>query len=243
MRLVDCPWSDIRKHSPLVENGPDPVVDPDIFTEDYLKRKMRSRRVPVKSFLLDQAVISGIGNWVADETLYQAKLHPEQYCEDLDDDEIRTLYHSIRHVCQTAVDKLGDSDQFPKEWLFHHRWGKGNRASPTKHACSGEKLAFITVGGRTSCYAPRVQTKKTGRILAGARTGSAQNAKGPVVRKKVEMSRKADNMADIEAGNVGPSAKKMRANTALMKDEAGLEIAGYPRRRRSARLSTASSRS
>ena len=42
VRLVDCPGADIRKHSPLVENGPDPVNDLDVFTEDYLRSKMRA---------------------------------------------------------------------------------------------------------------------------------------------------------------------------------------------------------
>ncbi|KAM7191594.1 hypothetical protein V8F33_008826 [Rhypophila sp. PSN 637] len=163
VRLVDCPGDSIRKHSPLVENGPDPVVDTDIFTEEYLEKKMRSRHVPIKALLLDQAFLSGIGNWVGDEVLYQAKLHPEQYCDDFSGSEIKELYHSIRYVCQLAVDKLGDSDQFPENWLFNHRWGKGKKASKLPN---GEKLAFVTVGGRTSCFAPNVQ-KKTGKVAPG----------------------------------------------------------------------------
>ncbi|GAB1315755.1 Formamidopyrimidine-DNA glycosylase N-terminal domain-containing protein [Madurella fahalii] len=167
VRLVDCPGEDIRKYSPLVENGPDPVVDTGIFTEEFLRGKMRSRHVPIKALLLDQSVISGVGNWVGDEVLYQARLHPEQYCDDFSDDQIKTLYESIRHVCQFAVDKLGDSDQFPKDWLFHYRWSKGQKGT-VGHLPSGEKLAFLTVGGRTSCYAPDLQ-KKSGRVVPGVK--------------------------------------------------------------------------
>lgn len=165
VRLVDCPGDSIRKHSPLVENGPDPVVDTDIFTEDFLRKKMKSRHVPVKALLLDQAFISGIGNWVGDEVLYHAKLHPEQYCDDFNDDQVKELYKAIRYVCQLAVDKLGDSDEFPEHWLFNHRWGKGSKGAATALP-NGEKLAFLTVGGRTSCYAPNIQ-KKTGRVAPG----------------------------------------------------------------------------
>ncbi|KAI6088592.1 Formamidopyrimidine-DNA glycosylase N-terminal domain-containing protein [Hypoxylon rubiginosum] len=161
IRLVDCPGQDIRKHSPLVENGPDPVVDKDVFTEAFLRQKMRSRHVPIKALLLDQSTISGIGNWVGDEILYQAKLHPEQYCDDFDDADVATLYKAIRYVCQTAVDVLGDSDRFPADWMFNHRWGKGKKDSPTTLP-SGEKIIHITVGGRTSCVVPSVQ-KKRGR--------------------------------------------------------------------------------
>jgi len=167
VRLVDCPGDSIRKFSPLVENGPDPVVDPEVFTEEYLRDKMRSRHVPIKALLLDQTVISGIGNWVADETLYHARLHPEQYCDDFNDEQIKQLYESIRYVCQFAVDKLGDSDQFPADWLFHYRWGKGSKGA-VGHLPSGEKLAWLTVGGRTSCYVPERQ-KKSGRVVPGVK--------------------------------------------------------------------------
>ena len=79
IRLVDCPEEEIRQHSPLKENGPDPVRDKDIVTVEWLTALLSRKKVPVKALLLNQANISGIGNWVADEILYQARLHPEQY--------------------------------------------------------------------------------------------------------------------------------------------------------------------
>ncbi|KAL1859602.1 hypothetical protein VTK73DRAFT_7536 [Phialemonium thermophilum] len=167
VRLVDCPGKDIRKHSPLVENGPDPVVDKDVFTEGFLRQKMKARHVPIKALLLDQTTLSGVGNWVADEVLYQARLHPEQYCDEFSDQQIAKLYETIRYVCQFAVDKLGDSDQFPKDWLFHYRWDS-RPSAPKSRLPNGEKLAFLKVGGRTSCYAPNLQ-KNTGHIVPGVK--------------------------------------------------------------------------
>lgn len=64
IRLVDCAAEEIRNTTPLKENGPDPVIDKHILTEEYLERLMRKKHVPVKALLLDQANISGIGNWV-----------------------------------------------------------------------------------------------------------------------------------------------------------------------------------
>lgn len=64
VRLIDCVGSDIRNVSPLKENGPDPVVDKDIVTEQWLAEKCASKKIPIKALLLDQANISGIGNWV-----------------------------------------------------------------------------------------------------------------------------------------------------------------------------------
>ncbi|KAH9907407.1 formamidopyrimidine-DNA glycosylase [Xylariomycetidae sp. FL2044] len=167
VRLVDCPGDEIRKYSPLVENGPDPVVDRDVFTEDYLRRKMRGRHVPIKALLLDQAMISGIGNWVGDEIMYQARLHPEQYSDDFDDADVAALYRAVCYVCDTAVAKLADSDQFPKDWLFNHRWGKGKKDAATTLP-TGEKITFLTVGGRTSCVVPSVQRKR-GRTAIDAK--------------------------------------------------------------------------
>jgi formamidopyrimidine-DNA glycosylase len=64
IRLVDTKAEDMRKTSPLKENGPDPVIDKDILTVEWLTKKLRSKKVPIKALLLDQANISGIGNWV-----------------------------------------------------------------------------------------------------------------------------------------------------------------------------------
>lgn len=217
IRLVDCQGAEIRKNSPLVENGPDPVIDLDVFTEEYLRKKMQSRHVPIKALILDQAVISGIGNWVGDEVMYHAKLHPEQYCDEFNDKQIKQLFESIRYVCQTAVDKLGDADEFPGDWLFKHRWGKGTKGGSTSLP-NGEKLAFITVGGRTSCYAPNIQ-KKTGHVppgikeepLEAAETGS-KLTKSKKAKKEVEedvkpaKSRKNKNM-EPETDDEQPSKK------------------------------------
>ncbi|PTU18404.1 hypothetical protein P175DRAFT_0504326 [Aspergillus ochraceoroseus IBT 24754] len=72
IRLVDCPAEEIRNHSPLKENGPDPVVDEDLVTEKWLGDKLKSRKKPIKALLLDQENISGIGNWMG-----SVLLHPE----------------------------------------------------------------------------------------------------------------------------------------------------------------------
>ncbi|KAK3176315.1 hypothetical protein OEA41_007638 [Lepraria neglecta] len=162
IRLIDCPAEDIRKVSPLVKNGPDPIIDKEILTEEWLGKKLASKRVPIKALLLDQANISGIGNWVGDEVLYNSHIHPEQYSNTLSLAQVKQLHKSIQHVCGFAVDNLADSSKFPEDWLFKHRWGKGKKDSATKLP-NGAKLVFLTVGGRTSCVVPSVQ-KKTGPV-------------------------------------------------------------------------------
>jgi formamidopyrimidine-DNA glycosylase len=64
IRLLHCDGEKIRQTTPLKENGPDPVVDQDVLTLEWLTKLMHRKHVPVKALLLDQANISGIGNWV-----------------------------------------------------------------------------------------------------------------------------------------------------------------------------------
>ncbi|KAF2223030.1 formamidopyrimidine-DNA glycosylase [Elsinoe ampelina] len=161
IRLVDVPAEELRKTSPLKENGPDPVVDKDLLTVEWLGNKMRSKKVPIKALLLDQANISGVGNWVADEVLYQANIHPEQYSNTFSDEQIETLHHNLMYVTGTAVDTLSESSKFPADWLMKHRWGKGKKDGNTLP--NGEKITFLTVGGRTSAVVLSRQ-KKTGAV-------------------------------------------------------------------------------
>ncbi|KAF2002846.1 hypothetical protein P154DRAFT_520615 [Amniculicola lignicola CBS 123094] len=161
IRLVDAKAEDMRKTTPLKENGPDPVIDKDILTEEWLGKKLRSKKVPVKALLLDQANISGIGNWVGDEIMYQARLHPEQYSNTFTDAQVKKLHDAMVSVCGIAVETLADSSQFPEDWIMRHRWGKGKKDGGKLP--NGDKIIFLKVGGRTSAVVPSVQ-KKTGPV-------------------------------------------------------------------------------
>ncbi|USW46685.1 Putative ribosomal protein S13-like, H2TH [Septoria linicola] len=181
--LVDCDADDIRHHSPLKENGPDPFVDKDIVTVEWLSDLLNRKKVPVKALLLDQANISGIGNWVADEIMYQAKLHPEQYSNTFNDQQIKQLHDALIEVTTIACETLADSSQFPETWLMKYRWDKGKKGNVNKLP-SGNKIEHITVGGRTSAFVPAVQKKTaavTGDVDSG---GEAKAGKAPAKGRK-----------------------------------------------------------
>ena len=149
VRLIDCPASDIRSLEPLSANGPDPVIDADIVTEKWLKEKTKGRAVPIKALLLDQAFLSGVGNWVGDEVLYQAGIHPAQRADSLSDPQVSKLHASLMYVTKTAVDVLAEWAKFPESWLFLHRWNKGKKDA-TNRTADGSKITYVTVGGRTT---------------------------------------------------------------------------------------------
>ena len=176
IRLIDCPKEDMRNETPLKENGPDPVVDKDVVSVEWLREKCANKRIPIKALLLDQANISGIGNWVGDEIMYDAKIHPEQYSNTLSSSQINQLHKSLHYVCGLAVETKADSSLFPEEWLFKHRWGKGKKDSKNQLP-NGAKIVFMTVGGRTSAVVPSVQ-KKTGKVAGDVKTEDKDESDG-----------------------------------------------------------------
>ncbi|KAL9635788.1 MAG: hypothetical protein Q9204_002500 [Flavoplaca sp. TL-2023a] len=201
----------MRNVSPLKENGPDPVADKDILTEEWLVQKLQSKHVPVKALLLDQANISGIGNWVGDELLYNAKIHPEQYSNTLSPAQMKQLHESIHYVCSTAVELLAESDRFPEEWLFKHRWAKGKKDAPQRLP-NGAKIKFVTVGGRTSAIVPSVQ-KKTGEVAADVKERDSEEEENgaeedDVKEQKPKSTLKRKVQEDGEEDDQKPASKK-----------------------------------
>ncbi|XP_002969230.2 formamidopyrimidine-DNA glycosylase isoform X2 [Selaginella moellendorffii] len=145
VRLIQDP----RLSPPISELGPDAYTElPDetTFADSVAKKK-----TAIKAVLLDQSFIAGIGNWIADEVLYQSRIHPEQPASTLTAIDCERLRGAIKEVVMTAVDVDADLERFPRDWLFHHRWGK------KPGSVNGKKIEFITVGGRTSAYVPELQ--------------------------------------------------------------------------------------
>ncbi|KAF7716914.1 Uncharacterized protein PECH_000694 [Penicillium ucsense] len=237
IRLVDCPAEEIRNHTPLKENGPDPVADKDIVNEAWLRDKLRAKKVPVKALLLDQANISGIGNWLGDEILYHARIHPEQYSNTLSDEQIKELHNSLHYVCSTAMDALADSEKFPEHWLFKHRWGKGKKDHP-KALPNGDKITFITVGGRTSAVVLAVQ-KKAGAVA----TENGDGGESAKPKRKKPVKEEEDEPSDLDEepapkvlkskGRGKSSIKKEAKDDDAVKEE--LPQDASPPRRRSTR--------
>lgn len=117
---------------------------------DFLRRR---KKAPIKAVLLMQERFPGIGNWMADEILWRAGIHPRQPAGSLDAARIRALHREIRRVCREALRIIGkDWSDPPKSWLFSYRWKKGGTCPRT-----GAKLQHATIGGRTTCWSPALQ--------------------------------------------------------------------------------------
>jgi formamidopyrimidine-DNA glycosylase len=114
---------------------------------------VRGRAAPLKALLLDQGFAAGVGNWIADEVLYQARLDPRRRANSLTDPEITRMRAALKRVVDTSVRVSNDSDRYPRGWLFHRRWGRNPRAV----TMTGERIRHITVGGRTTAWVPTRQ--------------------------------------------------------------------------------------
>ncbi|KAF8474759.1 Formamidopyrimidine-DNA glycosylase N-terminal domain-containing protein [Kalaharituber pfeilii] len=205
---------DIRHSEPIAANGPDPAQE-DISLE-WFSSKLRRKAVPVKGFLLDQAMLSGIGNWVGDEILYEAKIHPEAYTNTLSDEQIEMLLNSVKNVTRIAVDTLAEQERFPKCWLMLHRWNKGKNGGGMLP--SGEKIEFVNVGGRTSAFVRAVQKMGQNKRMANAGEETKKGGKGKKAAKEEE--EEGEEGEEEEKPNKAVRGKKAKEEVAESKETA-----------------------
>ena len=130
-------------------------LPPDLLSTEFTMAELgkflkRRAKAPIKAVLLMQERFPGIGNWMADEILWRAGIHPKQAAGSLDAGQRKALYLEIRWVCREALKIIGkDFSDPPDSWLFKHRWQKGGTCPRT-----GAKLQHATIGGRTTCWSP-----------------------------------------------------------------------------------------
>lgn len=142
---------DPANHPRLAKLGPDAFTS--LPGPEQMVESIQARKTPIKALLLNQDFISGIGNWIADEVLFQAGIAPGRACSSLTPAEIIHLRKCLQRILRHAVNVGADDQKFPRTWLFHRRWGKVDNA--TSH--TGHRLRFDTVGGRTTAWVPEVQ--------------------------------------------------------------------------------------
>lgn len=131
-----------------------PVPTERAFSQTWVRDFLaRHGRLPIKAALLLQTGFPGIGNWMADEILWRARIAPARRAADLSFAETQAVWRVTRAVCRTALRSIGeDFSDPPKGWLFHQRWSR-------KGLCPLHKtiLECQTVGGRTTLWCARCQ--------------------------------------------------------------------------------------
>jgi len=131
------------------ELGPD--ISSGDFNSETFHQLMQNRKGMIKSSLMDQHLMAGIGNEQSDEILFQARIHPKEKVKDLSESDLQNIYDEMERVIQTRVECLDHDKKMPKNFLLRHRT-EGEECP----ACGGT-INKVTVGGRSGYFCPTCQ--------------------------------------------------------------------------------------
>ncbi len=146
-----------------------PLLSPGFTAAAVAEFLRRRARAPLKTVLLLQERFPGVGNWMADEILWRAALHPRRPAGSLTPAEVRTLWRECRRVARLALATVAGRTEadtppdlnvrIPDTWLFNYRWRDGGRCPRTGCALMREEI-----GGRTTCWSPARQKQPRARL-------------------------------------------------------------------------------
>ncbi|QUF64305.1 DNA-formamidopyrimidine glycosylase [Bacillus atrophaeus] len=144
---------------PLSQLGPEP--DDKEFTDAYLKERLIKTNRAVKTALLDQKAVVGLGNIYVDEALFRAGIHPETKANQLSAKKIKKLHEEIKNTLQEAIDAGGSTvrsyinsqGEIGMFQLRHFVYGKKDKPCKT----CGTMISKIVVGGRGTHFCAKCQ--------------------------------------------------------------------------------------
>ncbi|WP_386679236.1 bifunctional DNA-formamidopyrimidine glycosylase/DNA-(apurinic or apyrimidinic site) lyase [Loktanella sp. R86503] len=155
------PTASAAEHWLMKDLGPEPFAND--FNECYLVARLKGRNTPIKSALLDQRIVAGLGNIYVCEVLHRARIHPARKAGLIPEKDLSELVPLIRQVLQEAIaaggSSLRDYRQADGELgYFQHGFAVYGRESEpcVTPGCSGT-IERITQSGRSSFFCPQCQ--------------------------------------------------------------------------------------
>ncbi|QBY01915.1 bifunctional DNA-formamidopyrimidine glycosylase/DNA-(apurinic or apyrimidinic site) lyase [Rhodophyticola sp. CCM32] len=155
------PTAAVEDHWLLANLGPEPLSN--TFNETYLSQRLAGRRTPIKTALLDQRIIAGLGNIYVCEALHRARMSPKRLAGNISAPRIATLVPVIREVITEAIEAGGSSLRDHRQTngelgYFQHNFRVYDRAGQTcpTPGCGGE-IRRIVQSGRSSFYCASCQ--------------------------------------------------------------------------------------
>ena len=160
--LTHRPIATWEETTPFDKMGVEPLSDE--WDGEALRRMLRRKaKSPIKTALLDQRVVAGVGNIYACEALYQSRIHPERPAASLSHDEAARLTAAVKDVLIKAIESGGSSLRDHKQTdgsmgYFQHQFDVYDREGKACRACKGEGcIQRIVQGGRSTFYCSAVQ--------------------------------------------------------------------------------------
>jgi len=139
--------------------GPDPLEKS--FTFQEFKEILKKKKAKIKQVLMDQTIISGIGNIYSDEILFVAKVHPFKDTSKLNKKELRAIYQAMKEILKKAIDLRGESisdfrDTEGKRGKFDE-FRKVYRREGQKCSHCGTIIKRVKLAGRSAHFCPKCQ--------------------------------------------------------------------------------------
>jgi formamidopyrimidine-DNA glycosylase len=158
MTLIDS--DKIESHKLFKDVGVEPLSKD--FDAQFLKAALKDKKTPIKSALLDQRLIAGLGNIYVCEALWRAKISPKRRASRVKPDEIAPLVKAIKEVLQEAVKAGGSSLRDHKQvhgelGYFQHHFAVYDRKGKFCHRQDDGVIKRIVQSGRSSFYCPLCQ--------------------------------------------------------------------------------------
>jgi formamidopyrimidine-DNA glycosylase len=144
--IVDL-TEDVNKYSKGEDLGPDALS----LSKDEFMRMFKRKRGMLKSALMDQTFMSGVGNVYSDEILFQAGFHPRHKTTELDDSQLGHLFDVMQEVLEKAIECGAQPGDFPENWLTRER--EEGRACPW----DSTPIEKTKISGRSALFCPNHQ--------------------------------------------------------------------------------------
>jgi formamidopyrimidine-DNA glycosylase len=125
------------------------------FTLEFFRERIQGRRHQVRVFLMEQSVMSAVGNAYADEILFTAGVHPKTRCDQLNLQQVHRLYRSVVSVLQWGIEKIEEADRGIDAKVRDHLKVRNRRGDPCP-VC-GSTIRRTGVLGYDSFYCPKCQ--------------------------------------------------------------------------------------
>ena len=145
---------------PIKDLGLEPFSNE--LTKEYLKEKYKKLNKPIKTVILDQSIIVGIGNIYADEILFLSRINPLTLASELDDNDLDNIIKYAKEVLSSAIKSGGTTIRsYTSEEGVHGRFQQ-NLLVHTKEICPvcNNKIEKIKVGSRGTYYCSNCQKKR-----------------------------------------------------------------------------------
>ena len=150
---------EISNYEPVAKQGIEPISDK--LSKEYIYNKFKDKKIPIKSLLLDQTIIAGLGNIYADEVAYKAKVNPLKLGNKIKLDECERIKEACKEIINKAIEyggttirsytsSLGVTGSYQDYLCVHTKEGE-------KCKICGSIIKKEKVGGRSTYYCPKCQ--------------------------------------------------------------------------------------